>query len=97
LRLTAKDAPLFVSCDGRRIQPQFVADTVKDTVICVAPSHSASAYSGHSLRHGGLTALSLAGAPDMLVQKIARHKDPRSTEKYIRPSLSSLREAYMHL
>ncbi|MBN8883712.1 MAG: tyrosine-type recombinase/integrase [Salana multivorans] len=77
LRLTAKDAPLFVSCDGRRIQPQFVADTVKDTVICVAPSHSASAYSGHSLRHGGLTALSLAGAPDMLVQKIARHKDPR--------------------
>lgn len=97
LRPAAKLSPLFTSDQGQRVLPANVAFYVKDTVTAVAPRHSPAAFSGHSLRRGGLTALSLAGVPDMLVQKIARHKDPRSTEKYITPSLSALRDAYLSL
>jgi integrase len=89
-------APLFISDCGRRILPATVAFIVKDTVLAFAPRHAPSAYSGHSLRRGGLTALSMAGAHEVLVQRVARHKDPRSTAKYIEPPFSALLAAYLN-
>jgi integrase len=97
IRPAAKQTHLFASDDGSRFSAASVAYVVKNTVMAVAPRHAHANYSGHSLRRGGLTALSLAGAPNILVQKIARHKDPRSTEKYIRPSLASLHDVYSSL
>jgi integrase len=94
-RPTNPDAPLFISDAGRRILPQTVAFIVKDTITAFAPRHAPSAYSGHSLRRGGLTALALAGAHESIVRRVARHKDPRSTAKYLEPPFSALFEAYM--
>ena len=76
---------------GVRLFPEHVAYIVKDTISLVAPLHCAADYAGHSLRRGGITALSAAGAPEY---RLARHKDPRSTAKYVAPSLSVLVPLY---
>lgn len=90
------EAPLFISDSGHRIVPQTVAFVVKDTITAFAPRHAPSAYAGHSLRRGCLSALAKAGAPAFLISRVARHKDPRSTAKYLEPPFSALLEAYVN-
>lgn len=86
--------PLFTNSTNLRITPARIAEIVKDSVAVLAPRHSVDNFSGHSLRRGGLTALSMAGAPLHVVQQHARHKDPRSTAVYIAPPLSILARAF---
>lgn len=93
-RLSSAESPLFTTDSGQRLPPAHVAFIVKDVVATVAPSHVSALYAGHSLRRGGLTALSTAGAPDAIVQRHARHKDYRSTAKYLAPPLSALVDAF---
>ncbi len=47
----------------------------------------------HDLRGTYATLLSLEGAQVKAIQKAMRHKDPRTTEIYIRPVMSSVRDA----
>lgn len=90
MRSATRSSPLFTTSSGARLSPSHVAFIVKDAIAFVAPHHSSAEYSGHSLRRGGISALSAAGAPEFLLQRFARHKDPRSTAKYVAPSLSVL-------
>ena len=95
LRPATRDTPLFSTRHGLCISPEHVALIVKDAIALVAPHHSSHDYYGHSLRRGGISALSAAGAAEFLLQRLARHKDPRSTAKYVAPSLSALVPLYL--
>jgi integrase len=51
----------------------------------------------HSLRHTGLTWMADAGVPLHVIQKIAGHTDPRTTELYLHPSRREIQNAGMLL
>ncbi|MGK8558900.1 tyrosine-type recombinase/integrase [Nocardia gipuzkoensis] len=46
----------------------------------------------HGLRHTGLTWFADAGVPVHRLQKIAGHRDPRITERYLHPDIKSLQD-----
>ena len=82
LRPPDRMEPLFVKPSGKRISEGYVNRLVKRVISMVAPGHDPARYGAHSLRRGGLTALACAGVLPALVQRHARHKDPRSTLGY---------------
>jgi integrase len=84
-RTLPADTPLFM-LRGARLAPSDVANLVKD-VVGRFSHFDPDDFAGHSLRRGGLTALSCAGAPLPIVQLLARHRDPASTAGYIAPPL----------
>lgn len=92
-RGSAADTPLF-AFSGVRLPASDVANLVKDVVQRFS-SFNPDDFAGHSLRRGGLTALSCAGAPLPVVQRLARHRDPASTAAYIVPPLHIYAEAQL--
>lgn len=87
------DTPLF-TLGGVRLAPSGVANLVKDVVERFS-NFNPDDFAGHSLRRGGLTALSCAGAPLSVVQLLARHRDPASTAAYIAPPLHIYADAQL--
>lgn len=94
LRPPDRMEPLFVKPSGKRISEGYVNRLVKRVISMVAPGHDPARYGAHSLRRGGLTALACAGVLPALVQRHARHKDPRSTLGYMAPPLGPLASAF---
>lgn len=78
---TSAKSPLFSHPSLPEANYELVVRLVKS--LAQEAGHDPAHYSTHSLRHGGLSWLSLQGALPVMVQRHARHKSPASTETYI--------------
>lgn len=84
--------------EGLLVHGRFPSRPVKRcyTLPYVAAAGEAMGIPGltpHDLRGTYATLLSLEGAQVKAIQKAMRHKDPRTTEIYIRPVMKSVRDA----
>ncbi|MBF6194173.1 site-specific integrase [Nocardia sp. CDC186] len=84
------EARLFVGPRGGRISTGVLrrATHWDDVVAALGYEH----LRRHGLRHTGLTWFADAGVPVHRLQKIAGHRDPRITERYLHPDIKSLQD-----
>ncbi|MEU1545213.1 tyrosine-type recombinase/integrase [Nocardia sp. NPDC005745] len=84
------DARLFGGPRGGRISTGVLrrATHWDDVVAALGYEH----LRRHGLRHTGLTWFADAGVPVHRLQKIAGHRDPRITERYLHPDIKSLQD-----
>ncbi|MFG3620409.1 tyrosine-type recombinase/integrase [Nocardia sp. NPDC047654] len=84
------EARLFVGPRGGRISTGVLrrATHWDDVVAALGYEH----LRRHGLRHTGLTWSADAGVPVHRLQKIAGHRDPRITERYLHPDIKSLQD-----
>lgn len=91
VKATEEDA-LFLSKNGRRIQPGAVRSMVRKYVLQAETGQPATP---HSFRHTFATHLLDAGADLRSVQALLGHESLSSTQVYTHVSLSHLRESYL--
>jgi integrase/recombinase XerD len=77
-------APIFCSHSdrnrGQALTPRSISRIVKDRLLAVGLDDSK--LTAHSLRHSAITLSILGGATLVQAQGMARHSDPRTTDKY---------------
>jgi integrase/recombinase XerD len=84
------EGPLFVTADGRRLDPHGAARIARRVTRGAGVSKHVSP---HTLRHAFITAALDAGVPLRDVQEAASHADPRTTMRYDRARTSLDRHA----
>jgi integrase len=68
----------------RRITPATIGETVKRCAKMIGLD--ATAYAGHSLRAGGITAAAEDGVPESLIMQRSGHRSVQTVTGYVRPA-----------
>jgi integrase len=81
--------PLFTTnwrCEEetRRITPAAIGEAVKRCARLIGLD--ATAYAGHSLRAGGITAAAVDGVPESLIMQRSGHRSIQTVTGYVRPA-----------